>query len=101
MSNGITFLIEHDSSGKKIVVHHDRIEPSKSYKKNNLPNEVHEERIEESDDDFDSSADESNDVTNGMEQPIERRYPVRIRTQRRVEGPIPWEALDIDVITGK
>ena len=96
MSNNITFLIENDSTGKKIVVHHDRIERVKTGDNNTVSSET---TNEESDDDFDSdsSASESDQGNDDIEptHEAERRYPTRIRTQRQIDGAIPWDAIDL------
>ena len=90
MNNGITFLIENDSNEEKLVVHHDRIERV-------IPEKTTSEKTTIEDVTHDSSSDESDtesSIIETAEIESERRYPQRTRVQRRIEGAIPWDALD-------
>ena len=113
LPNGLNFRIENDSTRNRKVVHHNRLTPSRSHaaqdshddgdksaptiptKTWNKPDRGHPARGNGptqivAEDTF-SSSDESEPEDNVPEN--NRRYPLRERRQRVVEGGIPWNAI--------
>ena len=113
LPNGLNFRIENDSTRNRKVVHHNRLTPSRSHaaqdshddgdksaltiptKTWNKPDREHPARGNGptqivAEDTF-SSSDESEPEDNVPEN--NRRYPLRERRQRVVEGGIPWNAI--------
>ena len=104
MSNGVNFKVENGKECK--ILHHDRLIPfySDSIPKKKMiiskGNKVYEKTPEAFPDYqfVDSSSDESDDNCNpvNINNPPtpERRYPLRERTQRNIEGTISWDVID-------
>ena len=104
LPNGVNFKIRNVSNGSKQIVHHDRITPVKSSTekmKNTVPDAAPDAEITSNETSSDES--EDNDDVNEMEQVngddndtgFANRYPVGDRTQRQIEGAIPWDAIAI------
>ena len=91
LSNGVNFRIKNNSTGKSLVVHHDRLIPVKFEPEANESNDNEENAM-----DFDISSDsEDEGVAIEHEPLIENRYPTRNRNQRIIEGAIPWDAIQL------
>ena len=86
------FKVKEDSTGNTRVVHHNRMSPLK-LREIDITNSASADV-----DDSSSSSeekDEDDEDENPIEEPaVERRYPVRNRTQRIIPGAIPWEVWD-------
>ena len=100
LPNGVNFHIKNDASRKERIVHHDRMVPARISADNAVPvtidlppNNPSTENISSYDSDSDSSSYES-----AEEEPAERRYPRRNRTQRSVPGSIPWNSISTSEI---
>ena len=85
LPNGRNFKIKHRRNGHEQVVHHDRLQPVRSPSEDNG-----------SSDDVSSSSDDSENEEPIVEDNPNRRYPLRVRKQRQVEGAIPWDAINDD-----
>ena len=98
LENGVNFEIKRNNNNKKTVVHHDRLIPLKesfsetdSSTDRSVENDNQNASIYETDsDNEDGEANLAHDA-----QLVERRYPIRERTQREIPGAIPWSAIDI------
>ena len=107
LENGVNFEIKRDSNSDKIIVHHDRIIPMKLHP--DVSNTKESSTEPDSDDNDDTkingrepgSGDGVNsdpEIENTPDQGdenanVDRRYPLRNRTQRQIPGAIPWEAI--------
>ena len=98
MTNGVTYQIENDSTKKTLVVHHDRMERVKRNKSNSAIRDDQNES-DQYDSDISSSETEREESVDEMKPNVEPRYPTRVRTQRMIEGAIPWDAVQLDLIT--
>ena len=108
MPNGVNFEIECTKSGKTKLVHHNRLSPVRHLvrksPKNTSPcltetakNAPTQELYYGSSEDDTSSDDEVDPVVDDdavLEGVNARRYPLRDRVQRRVEGTVPWEEVE-------
>ena len=96
MENGLNFRITKDLSNKKLIVHHDRLTPLKPEIAAGDRNIVINCETSESDNEplvrnELSDTDSENDDNQQMDE--DRRYPLRLRTPRNIEGAIPWDAV--------
>ena len=97
LPNGVTFKIRNDSSGTVQNVHHDRLIPMKQNDKEIYDNQeaitINRDDVaalsdSESESDYSTLMDEN-------EHQIEHRYPRMVRQHRKLEGSIPWDAIDL------
>ena len=98
--NGRNFLLRH-RNGRRCVVHHDRLSPvlrNVKETENNTSaeptpgNDEFSDAYETPPESLSSSSDESDsNEPDTAPEPTERRYPLRIRTQRQIPGAIPWD----------
>ena len=81
LPNERNFRLRNRHNGRKIVVHHDRMEPVRS-STDAVQNEAS------------SDSDESDNEQPLIPEPAPRRYPLRERTQRVIPGAVPWSAIE-------
>ena len=97
LPNGLNFKVTNDSSKSEKIIHHDRLSPAKampSSQRNYISEDgVLDSTADEEDLSTDDSEESDNESTaDGNQSP---RYPKRIRVPRRLEGAIPWEAVEL------
>ena len=100
LPNGLNFRIQNDSNKNQKVVHHNRITPVKSHesvspvkgpkaKAQTTPSkDLNVESKRRKFEEYSSSSEESASDTEN-DGPIVRRYPLRERRQRVIEGTVP------------
>ena len=97
MPNAVNFELKYER-GKSSIFYHDRLKLAKESE-----NTVAQTRINQSDVNLrskgydsipntESSSDSSSDAND--DEAIVRRYPLRNRPQRVIEGGVPWDAID-------
>ena len=88
LPNKVNFEIEEEGTGKKVIVHHNRLTPVKECV-DEKPNIIRKEDI------FSSSESENeNGEENQPNDQLQHRYPRRERTQRVIPGAISWDVID-------
>ena len=111
LPNGLNFKVVNDSSKSEKIIHHDRLSPAKTESGSMQPSKPTApsdsgEAIDEgevmshsdsSDDDDDTlggpiNSDDDNTDSDTVEP---RRYPIRDRAPRHIEGAIPWDAVNL------
>ena len=97
--NGRNFRLKH-RNGQRCLVHHDRLSPVRRDKNMNdidspvrpEPSDDEQSSYETAPESWSSSSDESDrDEPAAAPEPA-RRYPLRVRTQRRIPGAVMWDS---------
>ena len=98
MPNGVNYRIIL-SNGKESIIHHNRLKKYTGTDQScNISSRYDNAKLRDANSEnihYDLSSEESTSEEEPEVTEIpERRYPLRTRTQREIEGTVPWDAVD-------